>query len=95
MILLTSGKNLFALGAGGAGVGVVVARLGDVNRTVARVFGAVFGFAFVGFLLHKTLSGQSQNLLASFHFRGGAQVNLKDKPSAQMKYSSQLVGLPK
>lgn len=81
VILLTSGKNPLVLGVG---VVVVVVRLDVENRTVAMVLGATAGFDFTGRLLHITFSGQSQNLLASFHFSGGAHLNLKDKPSAQM-----------
>lgn len=83
VILLTSGKNLLVLGAGGAAV-VVVGRFDVVNRTVATVLGAVFGLALNGVLLQMTFSGQSQNLLASFHFKGGAHVNLNERPSAHM-----------
>lgn len=82
VILLTSGKNRFVLG--GVGVVVVVVRLDVENRTVAMVLGGTAGFDFTGRFLHITFSGQSQNLLASFHFSGGAHLNLKDKPSAQM-----------
>lgn len=83
VILLTSGKNRFVLGAGGGAAVVGVVFLG-VTLTVTTVLGAVFGFAFCGLLLQMTFSGQSQNLFASFHFSGGAHLNLNDKPSAHI-----------
>lgn len=70
----------------GMGLKAGTAEITGAGAGVAWAAGTGAGCVLTGFCMSQsTFSGQSQKLLTEFHSSGAVQVNLKDRPLAQIK----------